>query len=82
MTEVRIAVARSPNSAQPAQSTASARHELSRLLVERGQQMLERRVEAGDTLGFEGPADIVHIHAQRGQPRNVFTVSGPMRPST
>ncbi len=63
MTAVRIAVATRPNSAQPAQSMRLADRELVGLGVERVEHVLERLVEAGDALVFEGETDIVHVDA-------------------
>src|SRR5215212_4359139 len=58
---VSSAVARRPNSAQPAQSIALVTRELARLRVERAQDTLERLVEARDALGLECGTDCIHV---------------------
>src|SRR5680860_1497752 len=63
MTAVRIAVASRPNSAQPAQSISLPDRELAGFGVELAEHVLERLVEAGDALVFEGEADVIHVDA-------------------
>ncbi len=67
MTAVRVAVAMSPNSAQPAQSTSGCR-QLAGLGVERVENVSERFVEGGHALVFEGDAHVLHVDTDIGQP--------------